>query len=293
LIASVSAGVRRLTWGFQAADPTGPLNKPKLEHPMPLNQTSARSKISLETLEDRLTPAGPPTTYFGDLYVPGTDNGETITVDYNAAGNYVVKVGAKTYTINASAVWGGDVFLYGYKGDDTLRNNTGLYTWAYGGDGRDVLEGSWNNDYLDGGEGSDDLRGKGGNDTLFAGNDLSDRENNLYGGAGNDVLTGGFGRDDLYGDDDQYGNDYYDGNDMLSGGFGDDLLDGGAGNDFLYGEFGADILYGQAGDDVLDGGIDPFGDHLEGGAGYDYYRYDAAFLLDSYGGFNDSQDRWY
>jgi Ca2+-binding RTX toxin-like protein len=259
---------------------------------MPASNKSTRTTIGLEALEDRLTPAASCEVWLGDLYVTGTDAGETITVSRVTTG-YRVAVGAKVFNVSFCGVWGGDVFISGLGGDDTLINNTALATWAYGGKGNDDVFGSSNHDYLDGGEGMDDLFGKGGNDTLVAGQDFS--TNNLYGGAGNDVLYGGMGNDDLFGDRD-HGNDpngfHNLGNDVLYGGFGDDLLEGGNGNDYLYGEDGADVLLGGEGDDVLDGGIDPYHDSLEGGGGKDYFRRDV-FQLDSIEDFNSSYDKFY
>ncbi|MEM8590726.1 MAG: Calx-beta domain-containing protein, partial [Pseudomonadota bacterium] len=77
-----------------------------------------------------------------------------------------------------------------------------------GGDGRDRLTGTVDNDRLSGEGGRDVLRGK----------------------AGDDVLDGGDGRD------------------RLKGGAGDDVLDGGADNDVLFGGRGADLFVFGAGD---------------------------------------------
>ncbi|MFO0930629.1 MAG: hypothetical protein U0736_26965 [Gemmataceae bacterium] len=147
-----------------------------------------RAGLNLETLEDRL--ALSTTVINGDLYVYGTNTNDTIDVNYerfSGVGYYkVTQNGADTY-IRASRVWGGDVVMYGFGGNDYLNNNTGLRTWAYGGAGDDALVGSSNNDVLDGGTGDDALSGYGGADSLYGGSGMD----TLYGGDGNDTLNGG------------------------------------------------------------------------------------------------------
>ncbi len=90
-----------------------------------------------------------------------------------------------------------------------------------GGDGDDILIGTWDQDGLYGNGGNDVLRGEGGVDRLF----------------------GGVGHDQLFGGDD---------NDYLDGGAGDDLSYGGEGNDLLTDpDGGNDSMWGEGGDDHL------------------------------------------
>ncbi|RRJ84508.1 hypothetical protein [Aestuariirhabdus litorea] len=87
-----------------------------------------------------------------------------------------------------------------------------------GGNGRDELVGTRDDDLLEGGRGRDRLLGGAGYDQLRGGSD-------------NDLLAGGEGADQLWGE------------------AGDDLLLGGCGSDLLVGGEGMDRLVGGAGDD--------------------------------------------
>ncbi len=175
---------------------------------------------------------------------------------------------------------------------------------AAGGDGRDVLTGDANNNWLAGGLGSDTFNAGAGDDILLI--DAYDLQQNIRGGAGTDIVQvvgnrgvtlnlsqaevevaqGGRGSDIfvaggrrsvfMRGGD---GHDVLIGSsaaDALSGEDGDDLIDGGAGNDVLRGHRGEDNISGGAGDDLLDGGLGDDGlfgglgnDVLKGGAGDD------------------------
>lgn len=201
-------------------------------------------RLSVEGLEDRLNLS----SYIsgGDLVVSSSNFNDTVTVSYETwygTGYYKVVENGSTSWFYASSVWGGDVYFYGYSGNDYFNNYTGLRTTAYGHGGNDTLIGSWNNDYLDGGLGSDYLYGYGGSDTLYAGYDYN--WNVLDGGSGNDSLYGGYATDYLYGQ---------------------------AGNDYLYGNWGKDYLYGGNGNDTLDGADDGSSDYLDGGSGQDWYQ---------------------
>ena len=105
-------------------------------------------------------------------------------------------------TMTATDYNGGDDWVDGLAGMDTLM----------GGDGNDTLMGGDDDDTLMGGDDDDTLMGGDDDDTLMG----EDDEDYLMGGAGNDTLTGG--------DDD----------DMLDGGAGYDDLDGGPGDDMVY-----------------------------------------------------------
>jgi len=188
-------------------------------------------------------------------------------------------------------------------GDDALVVQTDLVTGAEiaGGDGRDALTGTPDDDLLDGGTGDDVLDGGGGRADqvsysartaavrvdLAAGNGgeagEADRLLSLEGGSGGsgaDLLLGTAAEDVLQGGDGDDRIDGRGGDDALGGGLGGDLVDGGDGEDRLAGDpsflpqfyfeempFGADVLRGGRGDDELSdfGG----GDDLAGGSGDD------------------------
>jgi Ca2+-binding RTX toxin-like protein len=216
------------------------------EKKMSSSAKTVRARLNVEGLEERLNLSS--YIYNGDLYVVGNGAANTATVNYevwSGVGYYKVTENGVNSWHYASGVWGGDVYFYGYAGNDYFVNNTYLRTTAYGHDGNDVLYGGYGNDTLDGGYGTDYLYGRAGHDTLSAGYDYS--YNVLDGGDGNDTLYGGYGTDYLYG---QYGNDY------------------------LLGNYGKDYLYGSYGNDTLHGGDDGFADYLHGGSGYDYFQRD-------------------
>ncbi|MGV3479222.1 MAG: calcium-binding protein [Sphingobium sp.] len=172
--------------------------------------------------------------------------------------------------------------MFGFGGNDVLIS--GYYTSnLYGGDGDDTLEGPYSGygGYYYGEAGNDLIRAKG----LAQG----------YGGDGNDTIEGaahafgGIGDDILIVGENPYGADYLgdEGNDLLVGGQQDDALSGGAGEDTLKGDIGNDALYSGdfSGDpaqelDILEGGDGNdylsigYGDHADGGAGYDILEID-------------------
>lgn len=119
-----------------------------------------------------------------------------------------------------------------------------------GGEGNDVLWGTFDDDTIWGGSGDDALIGQQGNDLLYGnqGNDI------MYGYLGNDSLHGGKGDDLLFGEE---------GDDLLFGNLDNDVLYGYLGNDTLYGGKGNDALFGEQGDDRLSG--DYGNDYLYGG----------------------------
>lgn len=167
----------------------------------------------------------------------------------------------------AAVVAGGDDFLDGGFGNDTIEGGQGLDTAGFGADlaavtvdlaagsatgqGTDVLVAIEN---IQGSALGDTLRGNGGG-------------NDIFGGDGNDLIEGREGNDQLIG---EAGNDTIDGgsgSDFMTGGAGDDVLRGGAGDDALIGGTGNDRLSGGSGGDVLTGadGADFFGLALGGG----------------------------
>ena len=101
--------------------------------------------------------------------------------------------------------------------DGTIWNSATIKAREWiGGNGDDVINGTYGDDTFSGGDGNDTLYGLNGNDVL-------------YGNAGDDLLLGERGNNSLFGGD---------GGDTLYGGTGNDILDGGSGNDYLYGEGG-------------------------------------------------------
>lgn len=155
---------------------------------MTINKNTLKSRLALETLEDRLVLSA--TVMNGNLYVYGTAKSDVITVTPTTMGGkaaYKVVDNGVTKTYAASAIPGGKVYLYGGAGHDKLTNATKLQTIAYGQDGNDVIHGGKGNDMLDGGAGADAVYGHEGNDALY-GRQGADQ---LFGGAGNDLLDGG------------------------------------------------------------------------------------------------------
>lgn len=225
--------------------------------------TSRRTKLEVENLENRLVPA-----YMngsGDVIIQATNGNDTVHVNYeNIVGTdghvfrYITvnQNGFKQWFQAPDVEYGGDIFFYGYNGNDYFANNTYVRSHAYGMSGNDTLVGGFGNDTLDGGEGNDYLYGRHGHDTMYAGADYYYNWNVLDGGEGNDTMYGGFGADYMY------------------GGNGNDKMYGGYGNDSLYGQGGYDILYGEAGNDLLDGGDDGISDYLHGGTGNDRFQID-------------------
>lgn len=170
---------------------------------------------------------------------------------------------------------GGDDFLYGHLGDDTLEGGDG-FDWLYGGEGNDTMDGGADNDRLFGGDGADIMRGGEGNDRLYG--DLVDgsegytNDDTLYGDAGDDWLWG------------------HNGNDRLEGGSGIDRLFGNDGSDTLIGGENYDVLEGGAGADVFgimfaDGQRDAITDFTLGGA-----EGDAINITDILSGFTEGVD---
>ena len=224
----------------------------------------AAARLAVENLEDRRMMAG--VTYdasTGVIEIDGTNSADTAIVEYTSSGTPSLKATLNSVStlipLTTSTKFTKVVFL-GKGGDDTLRNETGIPTDAWGGEGDDELRG---------GSGDDILRGNQGDDRLYgnAGADL------LQGGDGRDILFGGDGDDELRGGD----ND-----DTLYGEAGDDVLKGYQGNDTLNGGDGMDTLLGGRGDDSLDGGRDDDVDTLTGGSGRDtFFGYYTRFIDDN------------
>ena len=93
-----------------------------------------------------------------------------------------------------------------------------------------------------------------GNDNIIG----NEADNTLAGRDGNDAILGNGGNDTIFTDD---------GDDVVSGGDGNDTIIGDAGNDILSGDGGDDILNGGDGDDNVNG--NDGNDQLTGGSGND------------------------
>ncbi len=214
---------------------------------------------------------------------------------------------------------GGDDYLRGYEGQDSLVGGTGHDT-VFGDDGNDRLEGKSGHDRLYGGAGDDKLVGGDGDDYLrdengrddFVGGNGQDTVSywghsigmtvNLTTGAnsGGDtydsiehVLGSNVANDKIYGSSVANHLDGAGGSDIIYGYDGNDSLEGESGNDRLYGGSGNDRLIGGSGNDYLrdESGIDLF----DGGAGNDtvaYYGHKSGVSVNLLTGENSSGDTY-
>jgi Ca2+-binding RTX toxin-like protein len=225
-----------------------------------------------ETLQDRVVPS----VYVsgGHLIIYGTAGDDVVSVSQVGSSYRVSELVTNAYMPKTKitdipvAHITGQISFRGNDGNDIFTNATARQSFAYGGNGNDLLIGGSNNDKLYGEAGNDTLRGMYGSDELYGGdgNDLiyalgisggsEVNSNHLDGGNGDDVLAGSDGNDGLIGGA---------GADSLYGYYGNDVLVGGTGKDRLYGGFGDDYLNGDPGDGVED--------FLHGGAGSDHFVY--------------------
>lgn len=219
-----------------------------------------------------------------DIISIGTSEGDdTVTIDRDAQGNYVVVVITpfqnQTHTIppgnltkytvqfgdgNDSLTVGINVPLNGLvlcgSGDDTVNAGSGddeIFgeeddDFLHGGDGRDTIEGRGGGDRITGGRGGDWLDGNDGDDKIWGdlGGVLAAYSYGYgYGGLYDDTIRGLGGKDTLYGED---------GSDDLQGGDESDEIYGGFGLGFYGGydvapEETSDTLRGEQGNDILFG----------------------------------------
>ncbi|MCW1951629.1 MAG: hypothetical protein KIH44_009735 [Octadecabacter sp.] len=205
--------------------------------------------------------------YFGDDLItetPRVGNGYTKDRDeiYGGHGNDAIIL-----SDGRDLIYGGrdDDFLDG--GDATNEPPSETYgNTIYGDEGNDTLLGGLKKDDLYGGSDDDTLFGGGSDDALVGGTG----NDKAVGGVGSDAISGGYGNDLLRGSD---GNDIIagdDGADLIFGGIGTDILEGGQGFDQLIGGAGDDSLFGGRGEDVLNGGNG--NDHIDGGSSDDNIR---------------------
>ena len=208
---------------------------------------------------------------------------------------------------------GGNDAIYANGGDDIMYGDgqpvfhlaenlvtpliTGGRDELYGGDGNDIIDGGYENDYLVGDDGDDWLSGGEGNDSLYGGNG----NDSLIAGDGWDYLVGGAGND-TYSIDDNFAGlfdvvveDINSGVDTIwlkISTLGSYTMADNVENFYLYGAaiagyqvFGnslgnimngnssADYLYGNDGNDTVSGGLGD--DFLYGGNGNDILTGDA------------------
>lgn len=183
--------------------------RPADAHPSAGGPDGLRARPSVEGLEDRSLMSVSAMISGNNLYIYGSAGSDNVRVD-EVTGSWAMHFINVHDNVANTDHWffkpSGEIYFYGYNGNDTFDNWTGLGANAYGGNGNDTLIG---NDGV-----NDFLYGEGGNDTL-------------WGWSGNDYLDGGYGTDTLYAGD---------GNDTLRGG-------SDATRDYLYGEGGADVFY--------------------------------------------------
>jgi hypothetical protein len=156
------------------------------------------------------------------------------------------------------ALGGGNDFYDGEAGNDVI---SGL-------GGADRLYGDAGNDTLNGGTGADTLDGGTGFDTASFANSATSVQVVMYNTTYN---TGEAAGDVFRGIEAVQGSANID---ILVGDFGINAILGGAGGDWIDGTYGGDYLYGEAGNDSLVSRQQA--DVLDGGADFDYARYDYA-----------------
>lgn len=193
-----------------------------------------------------------------DIYYINLFHGNDVIYDTNGDNKLVFAEGLSfdDYAVSVS-VNGGFILTNKYT-DETISlpdflTNPVNYDFVFsgetqtlgGGNPREVIEGTAEDNYLEAGDGFNVFYGGDGNDTLAGGANMDfmygeNGDDLLLGRNGVNVLFGGIGNDTIYdGDDGSYLNGG-DGDDSLYGGGGADVLDGGAGNDYLQADHGND-----------------------------------------------------
>ena len=189
------------------------------------------------------------------------------------AGNDVLISGSESpdTAVEAPENEGTYSFLYGWEGNDELQGS-GFSDELYGGSGNDVLAGGAGNDTLDGGQGDDVLDGGAGTDVISYRDELASVRINLDTGTVDDSQNGTDSFSNIEG---AIASEYSDtiigdtNNNILTGLAGDDVINSGAGNDTIEAGQGSDLVDAGAGDDTIiniDGN-----DTLLGGGGNDTY----------------------
>ncbi len=215
---------------------------------MSLRTTRRSLRPTLEALEDRTVLSVTTSALTAGVLTMWSNNAASNVVVSQSGSSIKVYDSTNGFTRIEAGVT--KVQFVGGAGNDRFVNNAyslSVTAWGQGGD--DYLEGYNGNDTLIGGDNNDTLVGYGGNDTMWGGNG----NDILKGMAGNDTLNGDGGDDKLVGGD---GNDTLyggDGNDSIIGGAGTDSLYGGNGDDTLVTIDGGTTDYadGQAGRDTV------------------------------------------
>ena len=193
---------------------------------------------------------------------------------FGGAGNDTIFANSAATAAVGSTLDGGDGadVITGSFAADTIAGGLGGDT-LYGGDGADLINGDEGADLIYGGAGSDQINFGAGDNTIFGGDGDDNFDDAggipalfgntlIYAGAGNDWLWDGIGNDTYFGGT---------GNDTLQGdNAGDDSYSGDEGNDSIAGGLGNDLLFGGADNDTVDGGAGR--DFIFGGAGNDVLR---------------------
>ncbi len=147
----------------------------------------------------------------------------------------------------------GDVGLDGYSCGFSALFSVGENTFVGGADD-DLIIGGFGDDTIDG--------GSGGSNEIHA----TAGDNLIHGGGGSEPTDGQEGNTihGAAGDDTIFAGPN---GDLIFGGSGDDTIFGGAGDDEIFGEAGDDTVFANEGDNLIHGG--PGNDVLEGGTGDD------------------------
>lgn len=163
-----------------------------------------------------------------------------------------------------------DETLTGTPADEVIRAWEGDDTIA-GGGGNDEIYGGTGDDLVAAQDGDDEVF-LGAGDDVYGGLDLGADEGSdtLWGGSGDDTITVNGGTHELWGDDED---DDHEGDDRLTANGGEVTIRGGQGDDTIAAlddaPGAADVLYGGDGDDLIEAGA---GDTADGGEGEDEYR---------------------
>ena len=202
-----------------------------------------------------------------DTFVLRHNHGDNVIFDNQGENTILFKDGMKSEDYTTAISYRGGFSFSNIETGDTVYvhdflSNPLSYNFIFeddesalgGGAGKEVVEGTSDNDYLEAADGFNIFYGGDGDDTLAGGMNIDF----MYGGNGDDLLLGRNGTNILFGED---------GNDTIYDGDHGSYLNGGNGDDMLYGGGGADVLDGGAGNDYLQG--DHGNDTYIFGKGYD------------------------
>jgi Ca2+-binding RTX toxin-like protein len=195
------------------------------------------------------------------------------TIVFNGfAGNDTVQVDVHTLDSGVTLNYLGFEFHGGDDNDTLTQTGGGVFTWAYGENGNDSLQGSSVGDLLEGGAGDDSLEGGGGSDYYtFAGSNLGTDEVREAANVDNGDTLGftqfnqGVTVDlaNVYSTNQQYAVNSTDlklklststGIENVYGSAFNDVIKGNARENYLNGGDGLDRLEGRGGNDSLSGG---------------------------------------